>query len=419
LMRAENGAIIHARNNDTSGFGGVELGRVTAVVRRQPMGFHATTQIDYPMLLGIESGYNDQGLAFTEETLRLRQPDPGCFSINILVRMILEECSTLEELPAYFDRYPVLSGYGEVWSSQRQGCGWLVEQTPYGWTKRELQGNILWDFNTIYSPELKAYEKIDKTLRNDDDREAVARAFPRKESYTIQDGIDFLRASHDGVHDHIHFGSRRGICNAGTQQSMVFDPHGQGIYLSWGDQYCSRANFYHVFEDFSLPPAVFSPQTSISEKMVKMCDVSFQLIPPAEKMEGYVLLAGEYPEAADFQFQVAYLAFNTQKRELFMAYAEKAYLLQPGVAEYRLYAGIAAFWRGEQEIAIQRLETFAAGELFLLEELYRLTILEKILLETSRVRSDLESILVSEDVASYYQEKVVPLILAGKPGAET
>ena len=411
IMRGEKGKIIHARNNDTSGFGGAEFGRLTAVVRRRAEGYHTTTQIDYPLWLGIETGYNDQGLAYSAETLRLRYPDPACFSSNLLVRMILEECSALDELPSYFERFPVLSGYGEIWSNSREGRGWLVEKTPYGWTKKELQEDILWDFNTIYSPELKCHEKIEKTLRNDDDREAVAKAFPRKETYTIQDSIDFLRSTFDGTNDYIHFGTRRGICNSGTQQAMVFDPCGPGFYLSWGEQYCSRADFYFVHEDFSTPPDLFSPAVPLTEKMIKRCEVDFQLVAPAQKMPGYLNLAQEYPEDADFQFQVAYLAFISGNRELFIPYAEKASQLQPEVAEYRLYAGIAAFWSGDQKSACQLLESFTAGELFLQEELYRLTILELVSVEPQRFHRELEVILANEDIASYYRDKIIPLLV--------
>ena len=412
LMRAENGRVIHARNNDTSSFGGAELGRITAVVRRQPVGLHTTVQLDYPLILGIESGFNNQGLAFTEETLSVRQPNPDNFSVNILARMILEECSSLEELPAYFDRYPVIAGYGEVWSSQCEGRGWLVEQTHAGWAKKELEGDILWDFNTIYSADLRKYEKIEKGLRNDDDREAVARCFPRKEHYTVQDGINFIRASDDGTNDHIHFGTRQGICNAGTQQAMVFDPEGQGVYLAWGEQYCSRANFYYIHEDFSIPPDLAAPQIPLSEKMIKMCEASFMLVQSAEKMAAYLGLAQEYPGEAHFQFQVVHQAFLLQKKELFIQYAEKAYQLQPNNAEYRLYAGIAAFWSGDEEESLRRLECFGANELFPKEELYRLTVLEQISHERQDYSTELQVLLDRENASEVYCQQIVPLIRA-------
>ena len=410
LLRGEDGRIIHARNNDTSGFGGVEFGRLTAVVRRRAAGFHTTTQIDYPLWLGIETGYNDQGLAYSAETLRLRNPDPTCFSSNLLVRLILEECSALDELPSYFDRFPVISGYGEIWSSRREGRGWLVEKTPYGWTKREMQEDILWDFNTIYSSELKQYESIEKTLRNDDDREAVAKAFPRKKTYTIQDAVDFLRSSFDGTGDYILFGTRRAICNAGTQQAVVFDPQMRGFYLSWGEQYCSRADFYYVHEDFSMTPELFSPEIPLTEKMIRMCEVDFLLVEPDQKLPGYLNLAQEYPQDADFQFQVAHLAFTTGNRELFIPYAEKASQLRPDVAEYRLYAGIAACWRGDKKAACTYLETLPAGELFLQENLYRLTILELVSSEPLQYSRELDILLQDETLKLYYQEKILHLV---------
>ncbi len=411
LMKGKNDRIIHARNNDTAAFGGAELGRLTAVVRRRVPGYQPTVQVDYPLLIGIESGYNLQGLAFTEETLKLRQPNPDLFSLNILVRMILEECVSLEELPAYFDRYPVIAGYGEIWSSQRQGQGWLVEQTPYGWSKKELESDILWNFNTIYDPQLKKYEALEKILHSDSDREAVARNFPRKNFYDVQDGIDFIRATFDGKQDYIHFGTRRGVCNEGTQQAMVFDPSGGGLYLAWGEQYCSRANFYYIHEDFSIPPDLIAPQMPLSEKMIERASVKLKLDQPVQKLEGYLRLANKYSDDADFQFQAAHLAFTLCKHEIFVEFAEKAFYLQPQNAEYRLYGGIAAFWTGDEKAAIQRLESIDPQELFLREEMYRLTLLERLSPLPHEYHARLEEILSQHNVGDYYHKEIVPQIL--------
>jgi hypothetical protein len=412
LMRAENGKIIHARNNDTSGFGGAELGRLTTVVRRRAEGFHTTVQLDYPLCLGIESGYNDQGLAFTEETLRLREAKPDNYSLNILVRMILEECSELEDIPPYLDRYPVVAGYGEIWSNQRLGKGWLVEHTHSGWTRRALEGDILWDFNTIYSPELKALEVPEKSLRSDEDREAVARAFPRKETYTVQDGIRFIRASEDSQHDHLRCGTRLGVCNAGTQQAMVFDPNGQGIYLAWGEQYCSRAAFYHIHEDFSVPPDLAAAPIPLPTEALAQVTASFQLTSPEQKLPAFVELARQNPHDADFQFRAAYQAFQLKKTDLFILFAENAFSLDPSNIEYRLYAGLAAFQSDRQDDAVMRLNGINAADIFPLENIYRLTALKQLSpLFAENYQAAIDTILSANQVEDIYQKKIVPLLI--------
>jgi predicted choloylglycine hydrolase len=130
LMRSEQGGVIHARNNDTSGFGGEEFGRMSLIVKHRADGYHEVTHIDYPFFMGVETGHNSQGLTFSEETLNVREPNPDGFSLPYLIRIIMEECGSLADLPAYFDHYPVVGAYGTVWSDRRAGKGMVAELTP-------------------------------------------------------------------------------------------------------------------------------------------------------------------------------------------------------------------------------------------------------------------------------------------------
>ena len=241
---------------------------------------------------------------------------------------------------------------------------------------------------------------------------AVARAFPHKEHYTVQDGINFLRASHDSTDDHTRFGTRVGNCNPSTQQAMVFDPEGQGIYLAWGEAYCSRANFYYIHEDFSIPPDLAAPQIPPTEKMTRACEVQFMLVPPPEKLAAFLHLAEQFPDDADFQFQAAYQAFLLNNTEAFLQHAEKAFQLQPKAAEYRLYAGIAAFQRGDKDLSFRRLERFGPAELFPKEELFRLTVLGQIFPDRQEYPAALQAIVDAHDGSEFYRQHIIPLFLS-------
>ena len=66
LMRGKDGSIIQGRNNDTGGFGGEELAKLTVVVRHNAIGKNAVTHMDQLLYMGVETGYNSKGLSFGE-----------------------------------------------------------------------------------------------------------------------------------------------------------------------------------------------------------------------------------------------------------------------------------------------------------------------------------------------------------------
>jgi len=123
LLKGSDGRIIHGRNNDTSSYGGEEIWKMVVIVRHRPKGYNAVTHMDYPLWGGVETGYNDRGLTFSEETLKIRKPDPKGFSLSFLIRMALEECATFEDLYSLFDHYPVIGAYGCVWGQRKEGRG--------------------------------------------------------------------------------------------------------------------------------------------------------------------------------------------------------------------------------------------------------------------------------------------------------
>ena len=260
LMRAADGRIIHGRNNDTGGYGGEELAMLPVMVKHKAKGYHTLTHLDFVLFLGVETGSNAEGLAFSEETLKIEEPDPQGVSLVYLVRMILEECSSLAELPRYFEAYPVVGAYGTIWSDRKSGEGLLAELTPTAWEIIRLEGSLLWDFNHIYSPALRKQQTQAKNLFPDPDRETLAKGFPQKKEYSLQDAVAFLRLQFDpqGL-DYSRKGRRSPVCNYAGSQMIIFDPQGDGFYLGLGVYYAARQNIYHIFDDFSRQPELFLP----------------------------------------------------------------------------------------------------------------------------------------------------------------
>jgi len=417
LMRGRDHSIIHGRNNDTSGMGGEELGKLTVVVKKNAEGYNAICHMDYPLYLGVETGYNDKGLAFSEETLHVRHPDPGGFPIIYLARIALEECSSLDELYPLFDRYSVIGAYGTVWSDRNEGRGVVVELTPTGWAATELEKPILWNFNRIYDPELAKQQRPYRGMvGSNSDRERITSAFPSKTEYEIEDTVTFLRLQEgpDGT-DYSWCGTRWPICNWSGQQMMVFHPTGDGFYLAVGTYYAARQSIYHIHEDFSRPPELFMTGVPLEPLVEEVAKIENSLVSAGKKLQAFVELAKRYRDDANVQFIVAYYSFQQSRWDLFAEYAEKAYLMKPSVAEYKLYAGMAAYQQRQPEKAIAILEEIESADLHPAQEIYRLFVLERALASIDPERSAQyktlkEAILNGHDAGSYFESSVLPLL---------
>ncbi len=367
LMRGENGTIIHARNNDW--FEGEELGKLTVVVRYNATGYNSVTHIDYPLWMGVETGYNDRGLAFSEETYGVKEPNPNGFSIVYLARIALEECSTLDEVYRLFGRYSAIGGYGTVWSDRDEGRGVVVELTPTAWAVKEMEGSILWNFNHIYDPELRKQQRAKTNIDGWNwDREEIASAFPMKPEYEIKDAVKFLRAQ------------------------KAPDVHG----------------------DFSRPPELFMEAVPIKPAVEEAARIRNMLVSREEKLQAYVDLAQKYKDDANTYFLVAYHSFQQSRWDMFADYAEKAYSMKPFVTEYKLFAGIAAYQQKEPDRAIKLLESIEFSELHPWQEIYRLRMLEKAWASknpeiSNQYNAQKQAILDRYDAHLYYEKEIAPL----------
>ena len=415
LMRGMNGTIIHGRNNDW--FEGSEIGKLTVVVRHSANGFNSVTHIDFPLWMGVETGYNNKGLTFSEETYAIKQTNPRGFPIVFLSRMALETCSTLEEVYQLLDHYKVIGGYGTIWSDRDRAKGAIVELTPIGYAVKELQGSILWNFNHIYDANLRQQQRIQTELGGwNSDREKLALSFSRKTAYNIQEAIEFLRSrkASDGT-NFSWCGTKTAICNDSGLQMVVFDPHGDGFYLATGSSYAACENVYHFHEDFSRRPQLFIKAIPIKTVIREAAMIKNSLMDQKKKLKAYVELAQKNNNDANAQFLVAYHSFQQAQWSLFANYARKAYLMKPFIAEYKLFAGIAEYQLQKMGKAIELLQDIVPSELTPLQQIYRLAILEKAWANISWQKSEhykrmKNAILEKYKAQAYFDEKIKPLL---------
>lgn len=417
LMRGKDGSIIQGRNNDTAGSGGEEISKLTVIVRHKATGLNAVTHMDQFLYMGVETGYNDKGLSFGEETLRIKKPNPDGFPIAYLIRMIMEEASSLDEIYPYFDKYHTIAAYGCVWSDLKAGKGAVVELTPTAWVKNELKSPLLWNFNRIYDAKLADQQKPSRNIAGINiDRETIAAAFPKKQEYTVTDAVNFVRAQvgPDGS-DYSWSGTKFPVCNWMASQMMIFDSKSDGFYMAVGPYYAARQNIYHFSNDFSQQPKLFLPAIAIEPVIGEAAQIENRLISKTEKLQAFIDLASQYKDDANVQFTVAYKSFKLSKLDTFADYAIQAYTLKPNNSEYQIYAGIAAYQKKDMEKAASLLSgvTGRYPEL----EIYRLTILEKVCAlkdpqKSLKYKEQKEAILKKHSAETYYDKSILPLINA-------
>ena len=417
LMRGPDGSIIQGRNNDTAAFGGEELAKMTVVVRSKAKGANVVTHMDQPLYMGVETGYNDKGLTFGEETLYVKKPDPNGYSLPYLIRTVMEEASTLDQIYPYFDKYHTIGAYGCVWSDLRAGRGAVVQLTPTAWVKNELVDSLLWNFNRIYDPGLAKQQIASVNVGNSNiDREAVASTCPQKPVYAIEDVVKFVRAQTgpDGT-DYSWCGTKRPVCNWAASQMMIFDTKSDGFYMAVGPYYAARQDIYHFYDDFSRQPELFMPAVPIEPVIEKAAQIENRLISGAEKLEAFIDLAGQYKDDANVQFMVAYKAFRLSKPAVFAEYARKAYAMDPSNSEYRMYAGMAAYWEKDMEKAVSLLDGVTAR--YPEQDLLRLTVLEKASIGINPQKSALyglqkQAVIDKNEARGYNDIKIIPLVNA-------
>lgn len=425
LMRTEEGRVIHARNNDTAGFGGEEMGRLYQVVKYKAAGYNTVTHIDFPFFMGVETGYNDQGLTFSEETLAVNKPNPEGFSLPYLVRIIMEECGSLDELPEYFERYPVVGAYGTVWSDRRGGRGLVAELTPWEWACIDQETPLLWNFNHLYSNVLLPQQKPRVNINPDLDREAIATTFPQKDFYNVDDALDFiaLQTGPDGI-NYAHCASRNAICNKGATQAVVFDPDTQDFYMGVGIYYAARQNVYRYYDDFSRQPALFREGAAMKPALVECARIHNLLLENSEYRDQYAALTGRYKDDPQVYYLAAFYSFLAKTLDAYAEYAETAYRLAPEVGEYRLFAGLAAFQGGDPEKAVALLKDLKLVPVERKHEPLRLYALQRCYEEiespeAKRYKEELEQFLQQYGAHEYFIQTWKPLFDRSDRSAKT
>ena len=254
-------------------------------------------------------------------------------------------------------------------------------------------------------------------LNPDLDREAVAGTFTRKDAYRVEDALDFLSLqSGPGGQDYAHYGTYNPICNKSASQAMVFDPHSPDFYLGVGVYYAARQNVYRVYDDFSLEPTLFRPAQAMKPVLVEAAPIHNLLLSRAQYRDAYIELCSRFGDDAQVHFLAAHYSLLCGTLPEHRGFAEQALRLAPGVAEYRLYAGLAAFQCADFRQAVEYLEDLLLGEEIRRQQPLRLYVLQKswqALGDAGKAETcaaSLQQFLDSYAARGYFEDTLQPLL---------
>lgn len=414
LMRSEGGTIIHGRSQEPYGFGfGGLFGNHTVVVKQKAEGFHEIVRMEIPLFMGVETGYNETGIGYSEETYSISEPYSDGFPIVYLARMLLEEVSDLEKVVQLAEKYTIGVGSGMIWSDRKTGLGLRLEKSPQGQVFQPMDNSILWDFNDFVDSTFAMQEpSYVKLLSFNQDRNKLASSFPKKAFYDISDAVSFFRLQTDDTgRNYSWSGSKSAIANAWGQQTIIFDPKGRGFYMSLSDVYSAMEPFKFYSNDFSISPTLFLDRALIDAKVKEAGRIQTGLFSKEKKLEELVQFAAKYPDDPNAQFLVAEEAFRQEEWEKLDAFASRCVSLAPEVNEYRFFAGLAAYLRSDFFASKGFLNR--AEDLSPLQEIYRLTILKKMLVKGSKhneLEKELVTLIENYQAMDYYESTVLPKI---------
>jgi hypothetical protein len=424
LLRGANGTIIHARNHDTGAGGEALHCGSQCVIRFNNKGLNTMTEISDAGTLMTLHGWNDNGLTYSCNTISSRKINREGDSLSFVPRTILEECSTLDEAERYQTTHLPLNGLGATYTDRKAGKGAVFEITSTSWSKRELKDNKpVWLFNDVTDPAIIDQQPPSRLISfspNNGDtcgtRWKTASTLKIKNEYTIDDAIDAMQMvkGPDGT-DYSWSGMGEGICNWMTDLFLIYDPKMEGFYYAFSPTYSAWRDVYFQGNDFSKPPVLYRKGISVSAAVEEYGGERVSVIPDADRIKDYVAMAAKYSDDPQMQFLVGYHAFVLKQSDQYASYLEKAYAMKPTNAEYKLFAGLAAFTTKNSDKAISILEDIKPGVLYTAEELYRLGGLQRAWTGRDQQKADqygqqINTILDKYGVEKIYKTRILPLI---------
>ena len=320
FAKAQNNKIIHAWHQD-DGNGKMQADN-TLIINYNPDLFNSFIDIKTLMSLGNASAVNEHGLQFSGNT-RVAGGYENGLNEDYFGRVIMEECSTLDDVEKVINKYPAMWATALNVSDSKTGEAAFFEVVPGEkniWKKTVLKDSVLWDTNRFYSPELaNNYENQIVTLStyNIYRDETFKDLFKKNDLsyYTIEDIIKVMQTSTMEGTDEV-LGAYEGICNVSTIKLIIFDSSHSGFYMGLNPSFASMSDIYYYSFDFENPPVLYRKKTNIPELYKQLGNIYSSILTEKERTKRLIDLTSLYPDQPYLKFLAGKNAWNSSEYNL-------------------------------------------------------------------------------------------------------
>lgn len=370
LALTEDGMMLHGKNDDL--YFGMELGLKPIIFQYNPKGYNSYVSISFPGFIGVSTGYNSNGLGCSHHSRYANKVNFKGYPQHCVPRMALEECSSLQEVINIYKNKSITVGDAHTWSDRNNLTGCIIEaapdeKNPIKVTK--MKDRVLWHINKYIDPD---YIKNDENSYtgdasfNNSRQEILSHLIKNGQMLAVDDVISLLREEKGESGENYNLsGVTRGICNNDTQQMIIFDPKGEGLYLARNYYLASKSTVYYIPMDFERPPYVYKESEAIDPVVEDVAIIKESMISRSELIRKLKVLTRKYPDRGYIYFMIGQAFFDSGNLTDWAYYTEKAYKLPSSCdrQEVTLEKTKVAFYKKDMQLTAQLLSNISYKDL--------------------------------------------------------
>ncbi len=350
--------MIHGWNEDL--YFGMETGMKQVIIKCCPKGYNSFVYVAFPGFIGVSGGYNDKGLGYSHHSRFANSVDYKGYPQNCISRMALEECGSLKEVIDFYKGKAVVVADAHTWSDRSNLTGCIIETAPNAKEPvkvTEMSGKVLWHINKYMDPDyIKNNENkfTGDVSFNNSRQEVFHYCIGGNRPFTLDDIISLLRTEKGPNGENYNLSDvTRGICNMDTQQMILFDPKGEGIYLARNHYLASKSTVYFIPGNFGLPPYVYKEREENESVVEDIAIIKESVLTKSEYIKRLKELTEKYPDQGCINFMIGQASFNTGDLDGWAVYTDKAYQLPSScdIQEVTLEKAKVEFYKKNREEA--------------------------------------------------------------------
>ncbi len=362
LALTEDGLMLHGKNEDL--YFGMELGMKAVIIEYNPKGYNSFVSVSFPGFVGVSTGYSNNGLGYSHHSRFANKSNLNSNSQFFVPRMALEECSNLNEVINFYSDKPFVVGDAHSWSDRNNLTGCIIESAPdekYPTKVTKMTGNVQWHINKYLDPNYILYNENKYTgdeSFNNSRQEILSQSINKNQKLSLDNVISLLRTENGPSGENYNMSSvTRGICNIDTNQMIIIDPKGAGIYIARNYYLASKSTVYFIPMDFELSPYVYKESEVIDPVVEDVAIIRESMISQSELIRKLKELTVKYPNHGYIYFLVGQASFDSGNLADWAEYIEKAYELPSScdIQEVTLEKAMVEFYKKDMQLTKQLL----------------------------------------------------------------